>query len=107
MANAEGVCSTSDLQPGSMMRISVQGREVLLVNLRGEYHALASKCTHAGAPMHEGGCENGVLICPWHGGVFDARSGAVRGGPPTHPLVKYGITVRDNRVLIDVGAASP
>ena len=107
MANAERVCSTSDLLAGSMMLIPVRGREVLLVNLRGEYHALASKCTHAGAPMDEGRCENGVLVCPWHGGVFDARSGAVRGGPPTHPLAKYGITVRDNQVIIDVGATSP
>lgn len=107
MANAERVCSTSDLQPESTMLFSVQGKEVLLVNLRGEYHALASQCTHAGAPMSEGRCENNVLICPWHGGVFDARSGAVRGGPPTDPLVKYGITVRDNQVIIDVGATSP
>ncbi len=89
------------------MLFSVQGRGVLLVNLRGEYHALSSECIHAGAPMSEGRCENDVLICPWHSGVFGTRSGAARGGPPTHPLVKYGITVRDNQVIIDVGATSP
>ena len=55
------------------------------------YHALSETCTHAGcAVSYNSG--SGILICPCHGGSFNASTGAVLGGPPPSGLTTYTVT---------------
>jgi 3-phenylpropionate/trans-cinnamate dioxygenase ferredoxin subunit len=41
-----------------------------------------------------------LLQCPWHGAVFDARTGQVRRGPARKPLRTYPVEIADGAVLI-------
>jgi thiosulfate dehydrogenase [quinone] large subunit len=59
--------------------------DILVRNPRGELVAFSAVCTHAGCTV---GYQNGQLICPCHGGTFDAKSGAVVSGPPSQGLAK-------------------
>ena len=105
MASIEKVAAVSDIQPGEMRRVTVQGREVLLVNRKGDLLAFAAECTHAGAPLDEGELEDDVLECPWHGGRFSLESAQPVGGPPMEPLSRYKVILRGNDVLVDVGTS--
>jgi len=58
---------------------------ILLARVDGRIVAVADRCTHRGAPLHEGDVEDGCVTCPWHASVFDLRDGSVRSGPASRP----------------------
>ncbi len=62
--------------------------------------ALADRCTHRGAPLHEGEVKEGCVICPWHDSVFDLRDGSVRSGPASRPQPVFDVQVSDGRVRV-------
>ena len=44
----------------------------------GTYHATSPSCPHEGGPLGEGVLDGNLIVCPWHGFDFDARTGACR-----------------------------
>lgn len=48
------VAATGELPVGAMIRVLVNGREVLLANVDGSYYAIANKCSHAGGSLAQG-----------------------------------------------------
>lgn len=54
---------------------------MLVVNHAGELRAFINRCGHMNAPLDLGTFKSGVLKCPQHNAVFDARTGDVRGQP--------------------------
>ena len=74
------------LGDGEMTSINLDGREILVANVGGEFHAIDAVCTHVTALSRLSNLANGNLdpnnmcvSCPWHGALFDLRNGkAVR-----------------------------
>jgi thiosulfate dehydrogenase (quinone) large subunit len=56
---------------------------VIVRDSAGQLSALSAVCTHAGCEVTY---ESGQLVCPCHGSVFSARTGAVLQGPASQPL---------------------
>jgi nitrite reductase/ring-hydroxylating ferredoxin subunit len=106
MASVERVASMDDLAPGACKRVTVQGSDVLLVNIAGEYSAVSADCPHAGGPLDEGPLEGEVIECQWHGSRFSCLTGAIVNGPALDPLNKYAVIIRGNDVLVDISLAS-
>jgi len=57
----------SDIVPGKMIKASIDGRDVLVANIDGEYYATDDTCTHSGSSLSEGkldGCtiSDSVLV---------------------------------------------
>ena len=85
------VGSTDDLSEGERIIADVDGREVGVFRVDGEYYALANFCPHQGGPVCEGTVagtlsvddefdlcysrEDRILACPWHGWEFDITTG--------------------------------
>ena len=44
---------TSDIPPGKMIKVSIDGRDIL-ANIDGEYCATDDSCTHSGASLLKG-----------------------------------------------------
>jgi len=59
--------------------------------------AFSQKCTHLGCVVYFQAEEN-RWHCPCHEGNFDAESGRVLAGPPTRPLGKIDVEVRDGTI---------
>lgn len=59
------------------------GETSIAIREGGSIRAFSAVCTHAGCTV---GYQSGQLVCPCHGGVFDAKTGAVVSGPPPSPL---------------------
>ncbi|MGC2035562.1 MAG: Rieske 2Fe-2S domain-containing protein [Thermoplasmata archaeon] len=70
-----------DLKPGEMTHGRAGSEDVVVVNLNGELHAYINRCGHMNAPLDLGTFKSGVLKCPQHNAVFDAKTGEVRGQP--------------------------
>lgn len=93
-------CADSDLLAGKPVAVSVGGMSVLLVREQGRVSALADRCTHRGAPLHEGTVVDGCIQCPWHASRFDLRDGSVTRGPASRPQPALQTRVVDGRVQV-------
>lgn len=63
----------------------------------GSVHAFSATCTHQGCTVS--GVEQGRIVCPCHGSVFDAGTGAVLSGPATRPLPVVDVAVQGGQVV--------
>jgi Rieske Fe-S protein len=68
---------------------------VLLRVSEHEVVAFSQKCTHLGCVVYHEVAED-RWHCPCHEGNFDARTGAVLSGPPTRPLGRIALEIRDD-----------
>jgi thiosulfate dehydrogenase [quinone] large subunit len=61
--------------------------DIVLRRGQGTFSALSAVCTHAGCTVQYQSSPSGPqLVCPCHGSVFDAVTGAVIQGPAIQPL---------------------
>lgn len=94
---------TTDITPGKMIKVSVDGREILVANIDGVYCATDDSCTHSGASLSEGKLENGVVTCGWHAAQFDCKTGKLVKFPAKiRDLTSYKISVESDDVFIEV-----
>jgi len=73
------VAATGELPAGTMIRVLVNGREVLLANVDGSYYAIANKCSHAGGSLARGIIKGSTVTCPHHGAQFNIKTGEAVG----------------------------
>ena len=96
------VADTTGFEPGTVKHAEVDGTAIAVANVDGEYFAIESACTHVGGPLAEGELEGSVLVCPWHGGRFDVRTGQVQRPPPRSSARTFAITVQGDEVFVEV-----
>ena len=89
----EGEFRTSEVAPGQMKHLWVDGQGVVVYNVNGSYFATQDECTHAGGPLVEGDLDGKVLTCPVHGACFDVTTGQVLCEPAEQPLQTFRVTV--------------
>ena len=71
--------------------VELQGRKIAVFNVGGSYYAIDDTCTHRGGPLSEGECDGHEVTCPWHGAIFDVRTGEVVGGPAQRKVASYPV----------------
>jgi nitrite reductase/ring-hydroxylating ferredoxin subunit len=83
---------------GALTAADLDGVPVVLTRLRDGVVAYADRCTHRGAPLHEGTIAEGCIICPWHESAFDLQDGSVRQGPASRPQASFEVRVVEGRL---------
>jgi thiosulfate dehydrogenase [quinone] large subunit len=68
---------------------------ILIRDGSGHLAAFSAVCTHAGCTV---GYQGGQIVCPCHGGTFDARTGAVVSGPPPQGLARHTVVERGGAI---------
>lgn len=101
MTNYTKVARTDEIAPGEKITVEVDGIEVVIVNLDGEFYAIEDVCTHDGGPLGEGELEGCQLICPRHGARFDVRTGQALTLPAFEPAPTYEVKIQDSDVLVE------
>jgi nitrite reductase/ring-hydroxylating ferredoxin subunit/uncharacterized membrane protein len=91
-----------DVIDGVPIGVRVDGVGVLLARHDGMLCVLADRCTHRGAPLHQGEQRDGCVICPWHQSIFRLADGAVLRGPATTPAPRYEARVEAGRIEIRI-----
>ncbi len=94
------VARADEVAEGEMVAAELEGNEVLLANVGGEYRAIASECTHEGCSLAEGEIDEDTVICPCHGSMFDLKTGAVIAGPATESEPVYGVRLEDGEIKL-------
>lgn len=97
------VCKVDELAPGSARRVSAEPEPIALFRLEDGFYATSDTCTHAQSSLAAGevDLEECSVECPYHGAIFDIRSGRVMGLPATRPVRTYEVKVIDGEVFIE------
>ncbi len=90
------------LRPLTGLRVYHGADAIALFEVDGRVYAVNDRCPHGRASLSEGRAdpETCRLTCPWHGGVFDLRSGAPCAGPPRAAVATYEVRVDDGWILV-------
>lgn len=97
------VGKASDIPPGSMVKMSVNGLDVMVANIDGEYCATDDTCTHAGASLSEGTLDGCSVTCGWHGAQFDCKTGKLSKFPAKiRDLTSYAVKVESGDVFVEM-----
>ena len=96
------VTAVQEVPPGWALLVEAAGREIALFNLRGEIFAIDNTCTHFGGPLAEGDVQGVCVTCPWHGSIFNIRTGEAIGPPAMENVAIYGVRVTEDDIEIDV-----
>ncbi len=96
------VGKTSEMPPGKLNKVSVDGKEVLVVNLDGNYFAMDDTCTHSGASLSEGQLDGSTVTCGWHGAKFDCKTGKLEKFPAKiNDLKSYKAIVESDDIFLE------
>ena len=75
MADFVRVASLAELPVGGLLGVELDGQKIVLAHVDGAVYALEGICSHQEALLAEGSLYEECLMCPVHGGEFDARTG--------------------------------
>ena len=116
MSKFTEVGKIEELKSGTMKMVIVEGQEILLARVGGEYFATDNRCSHMNGDLSQGKLEGTIVTCPRHGSQFDLTNGQVvrwlKGGlisklggalKPPKALRVYNVKVEGDKVLVDHG----
>jgi len=96
------VARLDDLPAGQPTLVESEGARIVLSRVNDHVFACSDECVHQGGPLSESRLSGTRLTCPWHGWMFDLKSGTClmpsRGGP----IVTYPVTVEAGDVWVEV-----
>lgn len=102
MAEWVKVAEVNELTPGEKKQIDLDGVEVALFNVDGEYYAIEDICTHDGAPLAHGKFVGEEITCPRHGARFNVKTGAALCMPAFEPVDCYPVKIEGDDILVEV-----
>jgi nitrite reductase (NADH) small subunit len=80
--------------------VSVSGREILLINIKGHITAVENECPHQGSPLYAAIVKDGYLSCPRHGYRFSLTNGCCAEHPECE-LALFPVQVNGDDILVE------
>ena len=67
--------SVKDFESTSKMKVILQGHEIMLAKVNGNYYAVDNRCAHMGGDLSAGQLDGTIITCPRHGSQYDVTDG--------------------------------
>lgn len=100
MVEFVAVAKKDELKPGEAKVVDVNGRQVALYNVDGEFFATDNTCLHRGGPLGEGFLDSEIITCPWHGWTYNVKTGV----NPVNPQIKvetFEVKIEGDEVKVE------
>lgn len=94
------VASVNELTVGSWRTVDVDGTQIAVFNVNGEYHAIEDVCTHDGGILTGGTVEGAEVMCPRHGARFSIITGEALTPPAYEPVPTFPVRVEQGMVQV-------
>jgi nitrite reductase/ring-hydroxylating ferredoxin subunit len=75
MSEARRVASLDEVPAGRPKLVELDGTRIVLARIGDTVYACSDVCSHRGGPLSEGKLNGNRLVCPWHGWMYDVRTG--------------------------------
>lgn len=95
------VITASALAVGERVVVDVDGLDVVVFNIDGQFYAIEDVCSHDGTEIASGELDGAEIICPRHGARFCVKTGAVKCAPAYEDIATYPLRVSDG--ILQVG----
>ncbi|MBU5349379.1 Rieske (2Fe-2S) protein [Paenibacillus lautus] len=112
------VLAEEDVPEGGHAVVNIDGREIGIYRVNGEYHAILNYCPHQGAPIcaglvsgttlpsevydYEYGRAGEIVRCPWHGWEFDLQTGKSLFSDRIR-VKKYKVEIHEGKIGVVMG----
>jgi 3-phenylpropionate/trans-cinnamate dioxygenase ferredoxin subunit len=100
MSDWVSVAPASEFPSGTHRVVDVDGAQVAVFNLDGNYFAIEDVCTHDGGILTGGPVDGDQVMCPRHGARFSIRTGEALTPPAFEPVSKLPVRVEDGIVQV-------
>lgn len=87
------VCDAKTLANKENIIVDVDGTEVAIFNIDGQFYAIEDVCTHDGAEIASGELDGNEIICPRHGARFCVKTGEVKCAPAYENVDSFPVRV--------------
>jgi len=94
------VVPADSLHDGEHVVVDLEGIEVAVFKLDGEFYAIEDVCTHDGAEIAGGRLEGCEIICPRHGARFCLKTGKVLRAPAYEDLTCFPVRIEGGMVQV-------
>lgn len=86
---------SAELPAGELKKaVLSDGREIAVCRIGDAIYAFDDMCSHGASSLSDEGELDGFnVVCGWHAGAFDVRTGAAVGAPCTRDLRTYTVEV--------------
>ena len=92
------IAEIADIKNGERAFFDVEGYQIVLFNIEGEYFAIGNVCSHDEGPLGDGELDGNLIICPRHGAQFNIRTGKVLSLPAVVDIPCYPLRI-DNGII--------
>ena len=96
------VAVLSEIPSGGCKLVEVNGTRVVLARVGAGVYACADACSHRGGPLSEGKLAGARLTCPWHGWMYDVRSGQCLLPARGSAVATYPVRVEAGDIWVEV-----
>ena len=95
------ICNMHDIEENKGKRFIINETEIAVFKSNGNIFALSNICPHQQtALIYDGIIEEGCVVCPAHGWMFDLRTGNKKSG--SRGLDSYEVKVVDENIYVKV-----
>lgn len=95
------ICDVADVGGKHGTRVDVEDIGALAVfQFEDSYFVVDDKCTHGLGSLSDGKITGDQVMCPFHRGMFNFRTGAVTKAPCTIALKTYQTCIEGTKICI-------
>jgi len=92
----------SDVPAGGCKLVEVNGTRVVLARVGESVYACADTCSHQGGPLSQGKLAGTRLTCPWHGWLYDVRTGQCLMPQRGAAVATYPVRIDGDDIWVEV-----
>jgi 3-phenylpropionate/trans-cinnamate dioxygenase ferredoxin subunit len=90
----------SQIKPGGLLTVEVEGEPVLIANVDGKFYAMGATCTHEEWDLSEGSADGHLVTCAGHGAVWDVRTGKAEFDEPLEDEPLFETKEEDGQLYV-------
>ena len=91
-----------ELTAGVPRLVRVGGARIVLTRVGDAVYACADTCAHKGGPLSEGKQSGTRLACPWHGWLYDVRTGQCVFPGRGASVPSYPVAISEGEIRIEL-----
>lgn len=96
------LCKAEEVEEDEPVQVTLPDDRVVAVYcLPDGYYATDDLCSHGEASLAEGELEDYEILCPFHLGAFDVRTGEATRAPCVNAIKAYSVSIEGDALYLE------